>query len=121
MLAFEMDICTDFVSYKLFSVLNEPTTLAVVMGGADYSKLLPPMSYIDVADFKSAKDLANYILYLDAHNGKYRWSYKFSPSDFFYNFCKKLLITIKSVLWRLWIQCWTYIHNMSLDDMLCVE
>ena len=71
MLAFEMDICQDFISFKLFSVLDQPTTIAVVMGGVDYAKILPPKSYIDVSDFKSAKDLSNYLLYLDAHNGKW--------------------------------------------------
>ena len=71
MLAFEMDICQDFISFKLFSVLDQPTTIAVVMGGVDYAKILPPKSYIDVSDFKSAKDLSNYLLYLDAHNGKF--------------------------------------------------
>ena len=72
MLAFEQDICTDFVSFKLFSVIQEPTTLAVVMSGANLGEMLPSMSYIDVSDFKSAKDLSNYLLHLDAHNGKNR-------------------------------------------------
>ena len=71
MLAFEQDICTEFVSFKLFSVIQEPTTIAVVMSGANLAEMLPAMSYIDVGDFKSAKDLANYLLYLDAHNGKH--------------------------------------------------
>jgi hypothetical protein len=69
LLAFESDICTDFVSFKLFSILQESTTVAVVMGGADYASITPPMSVINVADFKSAKDLANYLLFLDAHSG----------------------------------------------------
>ena len=29
----------------------------------------PPMSFINVADFRSAKELANYLLYLDSHDG----------------------------------------------------
>ena len=70
MLAFEDDLCTDFTSFKWFSVMQEETTVAVVMGGANYAALAPPMSYINVADFRSAKELANYLLYLDAHPGK---------------------------------------------------
>ena len=81
MLAFEQDICTDYVSFKLFSVIQEPTTIAVVMSGANLVEMLPPMSYIDVADFKSAKDLSNYLLHLDAHNGniwkKYTYIHKY--------------------------------------------
>jgi hypothetical protein len=36
----------------------------IVMGSGDYSKVCPPKSYIDVNDFASAKELANYLLYL---------------------------------------------------------
>ena len=38
--------------------------LPVVMGGADYSKIAPPKSYIDQKDFSSPKDLAYYLKYL---------------------------------------------------------
>ena len=38
--------------------------LPVVMGGADYSKIAPPKSYIDQKDFSSPKDLAYYLTYL---------------------------------------------------------
>ncbi len=68
-LAFESDLCTDYVSFKWFQVMQEPTTVAVVMGGANYASLAPPMSFINVADFRSAKELANYLLYLDTHDG----------------------------------------------------
>ena len=71
LLAFESDLCSDLVSFKFFSVMSEPNTVAIVMGGSDYKQLAPPMSFIDVADFKSAKELANYMLYLDSHDGKY--------------------------------------------------
>jgi hypothetical protein len=39
LLAFESDLCTDYVSFKWFSVMSEPTTVAVVMGGANYASL----------------------------------------------------------------------------------
>lgn len=71
LLAFESDLCTDFASFKWYSIMDQPTTVAVVMGAADYSRLAPPKSYINVADFKSAKELANYLLFLNAHDGKY--------------------------------------------------
>ena len=35
------------------------------MGGADYKSFAPPKSFIDVKDFNSPKDLAEYLLYLD--------------------------------------------------------
>ena len=63
-------MCTDYVSDTIFSVLEEQT-VAVVMGGVNYAALLPPLSYIDVSDFKTAKDLANYLLYLDTNTEEY--------------------------------------------------
>ena len=70
LLAFESDLCTDYVSFKWFSVMDQPTTVAVVMGSANYAAIAPPLSYISVADFRSAKELANYLLFLNAHDGK---------------------------------------------------
>ena len=35
------------------------------MGGADYTKLAIPGSYINVMDFKTVKQLAEYLQYLD--------------------------------------------------------
>jgi len=79
-LAFEADLCTDYATYKWFSVMDQPTTVAVVMGGANYAALAPPMSFINVADFRSAKELANYLLYLDSHDDEYikyfAWKYE---------------------------------------------
>ena len=36
----------------------------VVMGPSDYWKIAPPHSYIDVNDFATVEELANYLLYL---------------------------------------------------------
>ena len=38
--------------------------LPVVLGGANYSKIAPPNSYIDTNDFSSPKELADYLKYL---------------------------------------------------------
>jgi hypothetical protein len=43
----------------------------IVYGGADYSSYAPPLSYIDVSDFKSPIDLANYLKLLDQNDGLY--------------------------------------------------
>ena len=66
----ESQLCTDYVSDTIFNVL-EQNTVAVVMGGVNYAALLPPFSYIDVSDFKSVKELANYLLYLDTNTEEY--------------------------------------------------
>ncbi|KAK2166398.1 hypothetical protein LSH36_39g00087 [Paralvinella palmiformis] len=41
------------------------------MGGANYTKYLPPKSYIDVKDFQSPKHLAEYIIHLDNNPDEY--------------------------------------------------
>jgi alpha-1,3-fucosyltransferase len=65
-LSFENSICEDYVTEKLYSILKR-NIVPIVYGGADYATVAPPKSVIDVMDFKSVKDLAEYIRYLD-HN-----------------------------------------------------
>ena len=48
----------------------------------NYAALLPPKSYIDVSDFKSAKDLANYLLYLDTNTDEYLKYFEWKKSWF---------------------------------------
>ena len=48
--------------------------MPVVIGGQcqrDYTKLLPPQSYINVEDFKSPKALADYLKFLDTNAAEY--------------------------------------------------
>ena len=71
MLAFESELCDEFASFKFYSIMDAPTTVAITMGGANYASLAPPLSYINIADFKSAKELANYLLYLNENDGNY--------------------------------------------------
>ena len=57
--------------------LGEANVIPVVMGGADYTKLAIPGSYINVLDFKSVKQLAEYLHYLNrndtAYNEYFKW------------------------------------------------
>ena len=69
-LSFENSLCRDYVTEKLFRILTL-NVVPIVLGGADYSRLLPPNSYIDVRQFPSAKDLAKYLRFLDKHNSLY--------------------------------------------------
>lgn len=52
-LAFENAICKDYVTEKLYNVLYYPM-VPVVLGGANYSSLLPPNSYIDATQHTPA-------------------------------------------------------------------
>jgi hypothetical protein len=45
--------------------------IPVVYGGADYTQFAPLHSYINIADFKSPKELAEYLLLLDKNEALY--------------------------------------------------
>ena len=51
-LSFENSICVDYVTEKFYNALLF-NTVPVVYGGADYSRLAPNMSYIDIRNYGS--------------------------------------------------------------------
>ena len=55
-LSFENSLCKDYATEKLFRALASDL-VPVVMGGANYSKIVPPKSIINVEDFPSPKVL----------------------------------------------------------------
>ena len=59
-LSFENTICEDYVTEKVWDILSH-NIVPVVLGGANYTNVLPPNSYIDVTNFTSTKALANYL------------------------------------------------------------
>ncbi|XP_041366045.1 alpha-(1,3)-fucosyltransferase C-like [Gigantopelta aegis] len=69
-LAFENSLCYDYLTEKVFQYITQQIVL-VVRGGGNYSKFLPPNSFINTADFKSPKLLAEYLLYLDKNHTAY--------------------------------------------------
>ena len=72
-LSFENIFCEDYVTEKVYNILNL-WVVPVVMGKADYKNLMPPYSVINIHDFKSPKDLAMYLTELmdsDEKYGKY--------------------------------------------------
>lgn len=69
-IGFENSLCTDYVTEKLTAGLLHDS-VPVVMGGVDYTAFAPPHSFIDVNDFESPKELANYLLLLNASDFLY--------------------------------------------------
>ena len=63
-IGFENSLCPDYVTEKLTRALIYDT-VPIVFGGVDYAQFAPPQSYIDVKDFDSPKQLADYLLFLD--------------------------------------------------------
>ena len=82
---------------KLHRALNR-NVVPIVYGGADYSAYTPPHSVIHAADFKSIKDLADYLKLLDNNDALYskylEWKsdYKviLKPMDGWCDLCKRL-------------------------------
>lgn len=60
--AFENAHCSDYVTEKLYNVLYYPV-VPVVFGGANYSSLLPPNSYINARKFTPV-ELASFLHHL---------------------------------------------------------
>ena len=69
-IAFENSFCPDYVTEKLTRALRYDA-VPIVMGGVDYNRFAPPHSFIDVNDFGSPKQLANYLLLLNDANSLY--------------------------------------------------
>lgn len=69
-LAFENTLCIDYLTEKLFNTLSH-YIIPIVYSGADVSRFLPPKSYINVEDFDSAEELANYLKFLTKHPEEY--------------------------------------------------
>ena len=69
-IAFENCLCEDYVTEKLKNLIHHPLPIIpVVMGGVNYSSIMPPNTYIDVKDFNSPEELAVYLSQLaDDHD-----------------------------------------------------
>ena len=83
-LSFENSICKDYITEKVYEAIRGDI-VPVVFGGADYKNLLPPNSYINVADFETPKHLADYLLGLHHNDAEYlkffEWKDHFILSD----------------------------------------
>lgn len=79
-LAFENSICKDYVTEKFYRPLKYDI-VPVVLGGANYTSIAPPMSYIDAMDFSSPKHLGEYLSRVAGNSDLYRsylnWKYEY--------------------------------------------
>ena len=69
-LAAENSLCPDYVTEKFYRALMNDV-VPVVFGGADYTQYAPANSYINVADFATPKQLADYLIFLDQNEALY--------------------------------------------------
>ena len=60
-LSFQYGICLGYATERI-STLFEMFIIPVVLGGHNYTDILPPNSFIDVCDFSLSTHLAEYVL-----------------------------------------------------------
>ena len=69
-IAFENSYCNEYVTEKFYHHIGRGI-IPIVMGSMNYRTIAPEKSYIDVKDFKSPKDLADHLKFLDKYDGQY--------------------------------------------------
>ena len=69
-LSFENAMCRDYATEKFFTIYSL-NMIPVVLGGANYSAIAPPHSYIDASDFPDPKSLAHYLKLVDSDDAKF--------------------------------------------------
>ncbi|KAI9551468.1 hypothetical protein GHT06_021801 [Daphnia sinensis] len=94
-LSFENSFCPDYASEKFFRAFQSGV-VPVVFGGANYSLLAPPHSYINARDFQTPKLLAEYLVKLshdlDLYSRYFDWRGEFDLKRHsgWCNLCKML-------------------------------
>ena len=69
-LSFENSLCDGYATEKVWARLRTDV-VPIVLGASDYSKILPPNSFIDVRNFSSPKALATYLKKIDNDDNLY--------------------------------------------------
>jgi len=69
-LAFENSFCQDYVTEKFFRHLSL-SNVVIVLGGANYSTVAPPHSFLNVLDYSSPQALAFHLNKLDQNDSLY--------------------------------------------------
>ncbi|XP_034490864.1 alpha-(1,3)-fucosyltransferase C [Drosophila innubila] len=94
-LAFENSLCVDYVTEKLYGALQH-RIIPVVFGGANYTRFLPPHSYIDANRFENVEQLAMHLRYVANDLSEYmsyfwwRQYYKLGHDSPFCELCAQL-------------------------------
>lgn len=121
-LSFENSYCRDYLTEKTFNILNMTNIIPIVFGFNDYKHLVPPNSVINVDDFKTARDLADYLLFLDKNLEeymrymewkKYYWINNDLVKEMCCNMCKKLHEPLQQV-WYKSMETWSLGENNTV-------
>ena len=110
-LSFENCLCKDYVSEKFYKNALIPQVVPVVISKANLSNahVAPPGSYIDASDFKSAKELADYMITVSSnstlYNSFFKWHSHYSvyfhtTKDLFCDACHRLYTSTDTNIWN---------------------
>uniref|UniRef100_A0A1L8EI93 Fucosyltransferase n=1 Tax=Haematobia irritans TaxID=7368 RepID=A0A1L8EI93_HAEIR len=88
--SFENSLCVDYITEKLYRIMKR-NIIPVVYGGANYKQFLPPHSYINVEDFATPAELAQYLKYVSENAAEYMryfWWREYYELRFYSPFCE---------------------------------
>ncbi len=77
-LSFENSMCRDYVTEKFWNFLSGKL-IPIVLGGADYKKVAPAKSYINVLDFANPLELAQHLKYISTNVTAYSEYFEWVP------------------------------------------
>ena len=115
-LAIENSNCEDYVTEKLIDALSSTAVPIVASrdGKPDYRRFAPRHSYINIYDYKSAKELADHLNYLSnnetAYN-EYLWFRRAPANEYAVNADESLGLTFRGLSFSLFLI--TPIHDAS--------
>ena len=69
-LSFENSLCDDYITEKFFRI-RHLDIIPVVLGAADYTQWMPSGTFVDVRDFRSPQELADFLRRLDNDDEAY--------------------------------------------------
>eukprot|EP01132_Coremiostelium_polycephalum_P001320 gene1320-1666_t len=78
--SFENSLCRGYFTEKIFHCY-EAGTVPIVMMHPDTLEFLPRGSYIYVGDFNSAKELADYLIFLDENDEEYQKYFRWRTNE----------------------------------------
>ena len=113
--AFENSICDDYVTEKFFKILQY-NVIPVVLGAADYSVYVPKTAYINVFDYETPKDLANYLLHLSSNKTAYNSYFEWKKYIKF-NVIKPFQAHICEMCIKLHLEKYTGIERKQIGDV----
>ncbi|XP_044747599.1 alpha-(1,3)-fucosyltransferase C-like [Coccinella septempunctata] len=96
-LSFENSLCEDYVTEKFFNILKL-NLIPIVYGTANYTRIAPPNSYINVKDYQNVSDMVEYLKILDDNPDLYLTYFEWKkdyvidiyPKQTLCDLCKKL-------------------------------